>query len=95
MTQFTCHHSHHCHLHHFRPVPRFPPVNHLFHVTTLLNEHLFMHFNLLAIHSHEGNWQTWPHLQDVNFSIMSGAGSRVIQLMQNPPVPPLSALVHP
>jgi len=72
----------------------------LFQVTTLptptflhsLSEHSFVHFNLLAIHSHEGNWQTWWHLQDVNSSIMSGAGSLVIQLMQSPLVPPLSVL---
>jgi len=62
------------------------------HFLHSLNEHSSVHFNLLATHSHEGNWQTWRHLPDVNSSIMSGTGSPVIQLMQSPPVPPLSVL---
>ena len=97
MTQFTRHHSHHCHLRHFRPVPRVPPVDHPLscNYTPSMNIRpctsiCWPYIHMKATGKHGGIYKMW-----IPVSFQYQAGSPVIQLMQNPPVPPLSVLPHP
>jgi len=94
MTQFTRHHSHHCHLHNFRPVPRVPPVDHPLSCYYVTNTNIFYtpsmnirpytsicwpHIHMKATGKHGGIYQMWIPVSCQEQEVLSSNWCRVHQ----------------